>query len=412
MCVVASAWSGRQWVIPLVRVAVFVAQPRNDFFPDIDMAQPFTKSAAARDLTLMHVANMSEDECHQYFCKVRWRSIEQQVCPSCGSINRHYYRKARRQWRCKDCDAYFSVTSGTPLHGHKMTYKKMLLGLMQYVQAANGIATDRLSHEMDVQVKTAHVFGGKIREALMTAQDLTPLSGLVQIDGAHFGGMPRFGRRRRKSDRLVEIAGRVKEKFEKKKGNAKDTPPRSRTNRTNWERCRKNRRIVIVLRQVSLNRGEGGKRTITAICKSENMIDVTALANRYIAPGSHIMTDENPAYTKLDDQVDLVAMRKKWRHDTVNHSIEFSSPEGVNDNQCESYFSRMRRWVKGVSHRSTPKYMADRATEFAWREDNRRVAFGQKLELLLTVIFNQGPSVWWRGYWQGHHREDEILFKG
>lgn len=302
------------------------------------------------------------------------------------------------------------MTSGTPLHGHKMDHKKMLIGLMLFTHAANGIAADRLSHEINVQVKTAHVFLGKIRESLIAAQDLSPLSGIVQIDGAHFCGMPRFGRRRKRSDRLISIAGHVKEKFERNPAHRVDRAPRSRTNRTNWEK-RKNRRIVMVLKQVSSTLGKGGERTISVICKSENSRDALSLANRFIRPGSLVMTDENPAYSQLSEQIDPTTMTRKWAHKTVVHSIEFSSDDGINDNQCESYFSRMRRWVKGVSHQATPRYLADRSVEFAWREDYRRLPFGAKLELLLTAIFCRGPSVWWRGYWQGHHRNDEILYE-
>lgn len=145
------------------------------------MAQHFMKSAAMRDLTVMGIAMMSEEQCHSYFCKIRWKSENVQICPHCGSINRHYFRRQRWQWRCKDCNGYFSVTSGTPFHGHKMGFKQMLLGLMVFINSANSISVDRLSRDMDVQVKTAHVFAGKLREALMTAQNLEPLSGVVQI---------------------------------------------------------------------------------------------------------------------------------------------------------------------------------------------------------------------------------------
>lgn len=374
------------------------------------MPQHFQKSAGARDLTLMDIAKMSEEECHHFFCKVRWKSDEQQTCPHCGSVNQHYYRRKRWQWRCKDCHGYFSVTSGTPLHGHKMDHKTMLMGLMLFTHAASGIAADRLSHEMDVQVKTAHVFLGKIRESLMASQDASLLSGVVQIDGAHFCGMPRFGRRRKRSDRLISIAGHVKEKFATGPAHRLNRAPRSRTNRTNWEK-KKNRRIVMALRQVSSIEGKGAERTITVICKSENSRDAISLANRFIATGSIIMTDENPAYARLSEQIDLTTMSRKWTHKTVNHAVEFSADDGTNDNQCESYFSRMRRWVKGVSHQATPRYLADRSVEFSWREDHRRLPLGMKLELLLTALFFKGPSLWWRGYWQGHHRKEEILYE-
>ncbi|MDE2600501.1 MAG: transposase, partial [Rhodocyclaceae bacterium] len=126
----------------------------------------------------------------------------------------------------------------------------------------------------------------------------------------------------------------------------------------------------------------------------------TELANLYVTPGTRIMTDENAAYNRLDLEYD---------HDTVQHQIEFSTDTGINDNQAESYFSRLRRHVLGVSHRIQCKYMMDIAVEMAWRDDVRKTTEGQKLGSLTRSIFTTGLSRWWRGYWQYYHRAGEIL---
>jgi hypothetical protein len=85
--------------------------------------------------------------------------------------------------------------------------------------------------------------------------------------------------------------------------------------------------------------------------------------------------------------------------DAVNHQEEFSTIEGVNENQAEAFFSRLRGYVLGVSHRIEPKYMLDYAVEMAWREDRRRKTEGQK-DIAPTVgLKNQHTSIW-RGYIQ------------
>lgn len=123
----------------------------------------------------------------------------------------------------------------------------------------------------------------------------------------------------------------------------------------------------------------------------------------YITPGSTIMTDENPAYNRLSSW---------FTHRAVEHAVEFSTLDGVNDNQAESYYSRLRRYVLGVSHRIEPKYLADIAIEMAWREDMRRRTEKEKLSNLLHALFSNGLSKWWRGYWQGYHRPGELLWSG
>ena len=63
-----------------------------------------------------------------------------------------------------------------------------------------------------------------------------------------------------------------------------------------------------------------------------------------------------------------------------------------------------------MSLRVEPKYLHDIAIEMAWREDMRRETEGIKLRSLLTAIFRYGLSKWWRGYWQGHNRNGELLW--
>lgn len=355
------------------------------------LAQHFLKSAALRDFTAYDAACMSEVEAMEHLIKIRWGDRDHAVCPHCGGVHRHYYIKTRKQWRCKYCNGYFSVTTGTVFEDHKMGFKKILLGLMEYIASANGASHHKLCRIMDVQVKTAHAFVGKLREGLWRIQHQDQLKGVVQIDGGHFGGRPRHGRIRtkRKEDVTDHVVNQLRGK--------KKASPRKGKSRANWQRFKK-RRVVMTIRELYPEKGMGACKTIVAVCSSENESDAIQLARRYIVPGSVVMTDENPAYNQLSIWYD---------HRTVQHAVEFSTIDGINDNQAESYFSRLRRYVLGVSHRIEPKYMGDAAIEMAWREDVRRKSEGEKLKLLLKATF-RGNSEWWRGYWQGLHRQGEL----
>lgn len=84
------------------------------------MAQHFLLSAQARDLSLMKLFNMDEDEAFENFKTVRWSDTHgEPVCPACGNCNEHYFLKTRKQFRCKECNHTFSVTSGTIFASHK-----------------------------------------------------------------------------------------------------------------------------------------------------------------------------------------------------------------------------------------------------------------------------------------------------
>lgn len=154
------------------------------------------------------------------------------------------------------------------------------------------------------------------------------------------------------------------------------------------------------MREIYPEKGIGAKRTIVSIAMSEDSASAEALARRYIADDTLIMSDENAAYFRLSQWYD---------HKAVEHSTEFVRYDGVNENQAESYYSRLRRCEYGVVHRITPKYLMDLANEIAWREDTRRTSEGETLRDLLHKLFKNGLSRWWRGYHQGHHRGMELL---
>ena len=92
---------------------------------------------------------MNEKDCYEYFKSIRWSDNNgEPICPSCGSVNSHYFIEGRMQYRCKDCFRTFSVTSGTIFHSHKLDFKTI---------ATKGISALQLSRDLDVQYKTAWV---------------------------------------------------------------------------------------------------------------------------------------------------------------------------------------------------------------------------------------------------------------
>jgi transposase-like protein len=364
----------------------------DNFRQGIDMAQHFLKSAALRDFSVGKVANMSEWDCFQTFVNIRWGGFQTAVCSECGVIDRHYFRRTRKQWRCKHCDAYFSVTTHSPFENHQLSFKQMLLGIMLFISSANGISIHRLSRDMDVAVKTAQVFMGKLRECLYDIRNQDVMQGLIHMDGGHFGGKPRNECFRKKSNKAIKA--HVEAKLQAVKKSRRIISPKNR------ERLKK-RRIVMVLRELFPQGGLGGRKTITAVCMGEDQSYAESLAKRYIKKDSNVMTDEGVAFAGFSEWFD---------HQTVPHAQMFQTLDEVDNNQAESYFSRLRRYALGVGHRIEPKYMADIANEMAWREDVRRQTQRYKLEQLLGGAFKYGRSQWWRGYWQGINRPGEILW--
>lgn len=368
------------------------------------MTTQFWLSAESVPLTMEQIASMTDEQARLFLAELRWGGREQQACPECGVIDRHYNIRTRKQWRCKHCFRTFSVTTGTPFADHKISYRKLLLAIFAFIINQKGLAALALRRIIGGQYRTSFTLLHKIREAVMFMTAPDKLKGVVEIDGGHFSGKKRKGRKKKpkaKPEDKTEVPAKYSQQRDKVKPSAFPFHP--------------NRRIVMVMREISPEKtgefnihngkeiGKGATRTVVAICRSENISDVEALVKQHVEPSSMIRSDELPAYGNIK----LMG----YDHECVNHSVEFSTDEGINQNQAESFFSRMRRACIGIYHRVTPRYMIDYATEMAWREDVRRRDTAEQLQTLVRTVFAAGLSADWINYCRGNKRKAEILFQ-
>ncbi|MDR0776204.1 MAG: IS1595 family transposase [Azonexus sp.] len=366
------------------------------------MTVHFWLSTDAITITQESIGTMTDDQARLFLAELRWGSVDQQVCPECGAVDRHYHIRTRRQWRCKHCFHTFSVTSGTPFTDRKIGYRRLLLALFAFVINQKGLAALALRRMIGGQYRTSFTLLHKLREAIMLTTSQDQLGGVVEMDGGHFSGRKRKGRKKKGKPKKPQVPNKYAEHRSKAPQGAFPFHP--------------NRRIIVALREISqettgaINKyngkpiGKGATRTVVAVCRSENNVDVEALIRKHVATPSTIRTDEMPSYGNVKFM--------GYIHQVVNHSIEFSSDEGYNENQAESFFSRMRRACIGIYHRITPKYMLDYATETAWREDVRRKDTRTQLAELFSRVGRAGLSKDWINYCRGNRRRIELLFQG
>lgn len=85
----------------------------------------------------------------------------------------------------------------------------------------------------------------------------------------------------------------------------------------------------------------------------------------------------------------------------INHSEAYSDPDnGICTNQVESYFSRLRRMVRGQHHHVSGRYLHQCAGEAAWKEDHRREDNGRLAGRVLGLAMAHPVSRNWAGYWR------------
>ena len=316
------------------------------------MTQHFLLSKAARTLSVVQVARMSEDEARDMFRAIRWASTDgDPVCPRCGCYAIYEY-KTRRIFKCQGCGHQFSITSGTIFASRKLPVRDILLAIALFVNGAKGMPALQLSRDLDVQYKTAFVMAHKLREAMAAENADMTLSGEVEIDGAYFGGHVRpENRKEDRKDRRLKVNQSGK------------------------------RRVVVVMR-------ERNGRTLPFVFRSEDASVPTIRAR--VETGTTVYADEASSWDELHTTYDTYR---------INHSVAFMD-EDVCTNQAESYFSRLRRAELGQHHHISGAYLHAYAAEMAWREDHRRVPNGTLFTAVVDAAMSAPVSRQWKGYWQ------------
>jgi transposase-like protein len=312
------------------------------------MAQHFLFSAAARSLSLAEIFRLSDDEAYSLLKSMRWQDGEP-VCPHCGSCTAYEVR-TRRIFKCKDCRKQFSLTSGTLFASYKRPLRDYLAAIFLFANGAKGVSALQLGRDLNVSYKTAFVLCHKLREA-MAADAPQSLGGIVEIDGAYFGGH-------------VREANMVAERIDRRRTGAKSGK----------------RQAVVVAR-------ERGGRTATAVFQHEAN-GVPFILSRVVATAI-VHSDEGRGWDRLHRHYD---MRR------VNHQVAFSLVGCTN--QAESYFSRLRRAEIGTHHHIAGPYLGRYAAEMAWREDHRRKSTGEQFGCIATLAMASGKSASFTGYWQ------------
>lgn len=316
------------------------------------MAQHFLLSAAARTISLKTVFSMGEDKAYEAFKLLRWAETDgEAVCPRCGCVET-YDIATRRRFKCVACHHQFSVTSGTIFASRKLSFTDLLAAIVIFVNGAKGVAALQLSRDLDVQYKTAFVLTHKLREAMAAELADRQLNGIVEIDGAYFGGHVKP--ENRKEDRADR---------------------RLKANQSGKRKC------VVIMR-------ERGGRSLPFVVRSEG--DAVPYVRDHVGTLATIHADEGAGWD---------ALHAGWHTRRVNHSVAFMD-KGVCTNQAESYFSRLRRAEIGTHHHIAGPYLYAYAGEMSWREDNRRRPNGAQASMVAGAAMTSPVSRQWAGYWQ------------
>lgn len=130
-------------------------------------------------------------------------------------------------------------------------------------------------------------------------------------------------------------------------------------------------------------------RTLTFVTKTEAQgVDHIA---RNVRAGSTIFADEAHHWDHLS---------RGYAMGRINHEEMYSDLNGTHTNNAESFFSRLRRMVRGQHHFVSPQYLHQYANHAAWLEDHRTESNGELAFRALANSLAAPVSRAFAGYWQ------------
>ena len=354
------------------------------------MAQHFLLSPVARALAddeMQLALNNNEPLAYALFMLFRWGSLTQQVCPKCGLIEAHIPRPRHKQWRCRGCAHDFSLKSGSLLDGTKLPYWKVLKALYLWSSEPKGVSAVSISRKCGVTYEAAYLLLHKFRWAFWTTQQTSRLKGTFEIDVVWvLKGMRKANDRSKKAieERNVKRRTKLAAEFIRLGAPQRDAEhkamqaiPKDRVPR----RDNPKKQPILAIVQRHADGTKGSKFIVGFPVPSESYEHVAPIVQRFIEPGSKILTDGASAYTDLAAQYEL---------EQINHDEVYSKGNGLHTNFVESCFSRWRRMEIGTYHKMNPRTLHLFFADCAWREAERYTEPAQRFTKALHAVARAG----------------------
>lgn len=308
-------------------------------------------------MTVLELADRVRTDADAYRELERMRWGDRPTCARCDSENVTYLNPAngvsrktrtgavseRRVWQCRDCRKQFSATTGTIMHGSKVSVRIWLLVIFEMCASKNGVAAREIERKYGVCARTAWFVLHRIREA-MRDDGLTMFSGVVVADETFFGGA---FKNKHHSQKRHYIAGRDGGPYDK-------TP---------------------VLSLIDADTGQVRSRVLPRVDGSNLR---KAIAEQVDLPNTVLHTDRGASYG--------VVARELAAHHTVDHQDGEYVRGDVSTNKAENFFSQLKRSIDGTHHRVSTEHLGRYLAEFDYRFTTRHLSDGHRMHALMGRV--------------------------
>lgn len=310
------------------------------------------------DMSIPNLAAKIPDEDAAYRLLEEWRWHGEPVCPHCGSVNRHYFLKpregvsrtnrgtvtARRQWKCRDCRAKFSVLSNTIMHGTHIPVRTWVFVIFELCASKNGIAAREIERRYKLSPKSAWFMLHRIREAMASGPGVKLFEGVSVADETWIGGDPK---NMHEDKRPLPL---------RKRGSGK-------TDKT------------AVFSIINVATGEVRSRVVADVSGPTLRGAIAEHAN---LAKTTLHTDSSKSYP--------VVARDLAGHASVNHSKGEYVRDGVSTNKAENYFSQLKRSIDGTHHHVSVDHLGRYLAEFDFRYSTHRIKDSERVDELMGRV--------------------------
>ena len=287
-----------------------------------------------KGLTVIQLLKLFPDDktAEKWFEQQRWPNGR--VCPDCGSLNtREIPNRKPMPYRCRDCRKHFSVTKGTVMQSSKLGLQKWAIAI--YLMATNlkGVSSMRIYRELGITQKTAWYLMQRVREGFFASPSY--MLGPVEVDETYMGGR--------------------------------------------WKNLSKAKRAKLSGRgTVGKVAVVGAKDRASKAVAAKVVSDTTAetlmeFIRNTALPGTQVYTDDALAYSTMQG----------FEHGSVKHSAKEYVRGDVHTNGIESLWSMLKRGYIGTYHRMSAKHLQRYVTEFAGRQNLRRLGTLDQMRVIV-----------------------------
>lgn len=253
---------------------------------------------------------------------------------SCGG--RYSPLKGRKQYQCSKCRFQIAPAANTIFHKSATPLKMWFLAILHFSNAKSGYSAKQLERDLNVTYKTAWRILRLIRRSL--GQRNNPLKGIVEIDETYFGGKKKAGRNNELLSQAMKAKSVIAGAVERKGDILAKVAPNSKAKTL-------------------------GKFLWDNVSPEE----------------TRLMTDDSTRYWKI---------ASPYVRESVNHSRGEYVRGEAHINSIESFWSHIKRSIKGVHKSVSKQYLQKYVDGFVFHRNNRhndRVRFHALFGMILRA---------------------------